>query len=221
MKKKNDVEITGIIFSVFGAIAFALLLYGIISVIKLTATYDKVKATIVEVYPDSGCKVEFTYDDKEYKAAEQGYYSSKMKVGRSINVYVNPDNPYKIKLTGSYTLFITLGAVFFLVFGGIGILLIIKGRTERKCTEWEFIMADVIGVELHEGVAINGICPFRIRCRYLHPETKENIYFYSKDCIDDPGDVYRRNEKIKVYIKDSTMKKYVVDLSKMREYGLE
>ena len=73
---------------------------------------------------------------------------------------------------------------------------------------------------LFRSTAVNGVCPFVIKCKYVEPETGKVIVFKSGHCYDDPGLVYSPGEQVKVYLEDKTYKNYVVDLEKFESLGL-
>ena len=82
------------------------------------------------------------------------------------------------------------------------------------------VYAEIYDVVVDYSTAVNGVCPFVIKCRYVEPETGEVIVFKSEHCYDDPGIVYSPGEQVKVYLEDKTYKNYVVDLEKFKSLGL-
>lgn len=77
--------------------------------------------------------VSYEVDGVPYDFVELGYHSTGMKVGQSITIYYNPEDPTSIKTKGAAYLFIFIPwllAVFFTVFGGV--MLVANRRLSRR-----------------------------------------------------------------------------------------
>lgn len=188
--------------------------------IRLSREYDKIEATITHVYEGDGCGFKFTYKDRYYEFYQSSYYSNTMRPGKKIEIYVDPYDPYDFEVaSGSIVPMIILPvmgiACFFVALTGFR-----QSRFKKAGKDWKYVHAEVVDVVLNRSLSVNGVCPFQMVCKYVNPSTGEEKLFYSDNCFDDPGMIYRPNEPIKVYVKDETMEEYTVDLSKMSEYKL-
>ena len=102
----------------------------------------------------------------------------------------------------------------------VGVVSGIKEVRTKKIKKNYYVYAEIYDVVVDYSTAVNGVCPFVIKCKYVEPETGEVIVFKSEHCYDDPGIVYSPGEQVKVYLEDKTYKNYVVDLEKFKSLGL-
>lgn len=217
--RKNAI-ITGRIFLIFAAIAGTVAAIIVGFYIKKCKTFDTVNAKIKEIY-EQGCQIEYTYDGIEYVGSQYTTYSSSWRVGNTISIFVDPDDPNNFKLKEGSMIAVGVFSVFFLVFGTIGMTMYSIGKNGKMKinTNWNFIYAKVVNVIENPNARVNGISMLRVVCEYENPVTGKIEKFFSRNCLDDPGDVYVPDETIKVYVKDDTHKKYQVDLTKFYECG--
>lgn len=85
---------------------------------ELSPTYDESDGINDDDY-EHRVFVEYSYNDKTYTEKEYGNYNSNMKVGDTVIVYVNPDDPEEFMSDPSgSTIFIIVGIIVILV--GLG-----------------------------------------------------------------------------------------------------
>lgn len=215
--KYRELKTGSAVIGFFGLIGWIVAILFLINLLRANRDYVKVNATITQLY-DQGCQFTYDYDGVNYVRNEYTSISSSYKPGKTIKIYIRPDDPLSYKMSDSYSLGIMIGIIFGAVFSLIAVLSYPKKH--KTNSNWPYVVANVCGVHPNLNCLINGEHPFKVVCKYYNPQTAQEMRFYSKNCLDDPGDVYMPNEEIKVYYKGAAMKRYKVDLSKFYKCGM-
>ncbi len=185
--------------------------------------YDKITAVISHVNPDyEDAYIDYSYDGESYTDVLINSYSSSMKPGRELVIYVNPENPLDITVRST-------SIVLVAVFGGLGAILVIVGALitlvpvirSRKYHDMidsgQYITGTIKSIYTNEHVVVNGVYPINIIVSAVNPYTGKEMTFKTKNLYDDVYSYYTEGEEIKVYYKDEKFRKYQVDLSKLGE----
>lgn len=182
--------IIGVLFTACAAIMIIAAVSMMIRWNEFSATAVTAYATITDIetshYRSNGktrtdhdVTVEYSYNGKDFNR-ELGYYTSGMYEGQQIEISINPDNPGEI-MTSTY-LAGTLLIVFALIFGALGVYLLVKELTLKKyitrlieedkyviCSDW---------TEGTSGVKVNNVRYYMAVFEYTDPIGR-NYYFNS------------------------------------------
>jgi hypothetical protein len=181
------------------------------SVSNLVRNGSTTYAPVIDFVDNNGKNIEFT--------SSSGSNPPSYSVGDEVEVYYLATDPQGAKIDGSFSLWggvIVLGAlgsVFSLIGFGIAAVMIFKGRSEENlkkhgvCIDTKFH-----GIEINEGISINGKNPYRLIAQWLNPDTSKIHVFKSANLWFDPTD-YVTTDMIKVFIKSGHPNKYYVDIS--------
>lgn len=135
IKSKTGLIVFGIIFILAGIGIFVLLLrVGLDTKNKKevwTATTSVIQDIERDTYRSGGeiktdhdVYVSYVYDGVEHEG-ELDYYSSTMRIGDEVTIYVNPQNPNEF-VDDSSSLLIVMSFIFLIVFPGAGITVIVQ-----------------------------------------------------------------------------------------------
>lgn len=156
--------LTGIIFIIIGAVNVAGWNDFKKDAVPVTATITDI-STHTTRRPGSNKRrrtydvnIEYEYDGKSY-SGDLSYYTSGMREGGAVDIFIDPDDPYKHR--SEPYLVSGMMAVFGLVFGGIGAAFLgheIKKSKyiNRLIAEGKFIYADYSGEE-QANVTVNNV----------------------------------------------------------------
>lgn len=221
MKIFSAKKFVGIFFLIFGLIWLA----G--SLLAMFATdfgsYDEVSAVITDIidggYSDDSpdVYVEYEYNGVRY-SGRSNYYSSSMRIGDEMRIYVAPDNPNEFFAKGTETIavvFAVLGLAFFLA-GAILLLSTIQKRRKEEAlkSSGERIDADITGIERVSHVRINGRNPYRILCKVTTPSGA--VYEYKTGYIrQDPSGTLSGLRTLPVYVDTYERDKYYIALEEI------
>jgi len=216
-------KLGAIFLSVFGGVGLVLLILGLVfwgSQTSFRASAVKTTATIVSIGGGgrySSVTVAFEAGGETY-TGQLGYYSSFMRVGDSVSVYYNPDNPMDFKadtwllpilFTSLGAFFLLLGLVFFFAFGG-------AARGGKRLTETGYrINAKIVRVDWQVYINVNGRHPWRIFCEGYDAESGGQRQFKSEYLWEDPSYVLEEKQikTLPVYLDSRKRKRYYVDVS--------
>lgn len=139
------------------------------------------------------------------------------EMGEWVNLYYDPQNPADARIdsfgqnwAGS------------LIVGGIGVVFLLIGlalvlppligrlRGASLLTTGTPVQAEVVDVELNEGLSINGRSPYRIVAQWLNPQTNKLHVFRSANLWFDPGP-YISDSLVTVMIDPARPKRYSMD----------
>ncbi|MGN1149004.1 MAG: DUF3592 domain-containing protein [Lachnospiraceae bacterium] len=220
MKKKvreSRVEkLLGISFLIAGVLMLAIALVCAFFSWNTERTSEKVTGTITEIY-SSAISVEYSYNGRQYEA-DLSEYSSNMRVGKDIALYVNTENPQKVRTAALlYLPTLILGCVgvpFFII--GCVFLLVLGKRKKKKqylMQNGRRIMAEVTGGSRNYNYAVNGRHPWRLECKYEDIYTGALYLFSSGNIWIDP-ELYI-GQQVAVYVDADNYKKHYVDVESL------
>ena len=222
MKRINPYNILGAIFGVIG------LIFAVTGVIILINTKEfvndavQVQGKISRIDSSIGNDgetdytvfVTYTYNDEKYKNIRLNEYSSSMYEGKSIELYIDKENPEKAKTKSMvYVLpivFISLGGVFAVV--GIILLSInirAKKRKENLKKTGEKIYAEIQGGFVETSYTLKGKHPYRLECVYYDNRSGQPVICTS-DVVWESPDSYI-GKQVAVYVDRKDRSRYVVD----------
>lgn len=216
MKKGKLVEK---IFAIcFGGVGVLICVIGIILAInsfKFINGADEVKGLVT--YAGNGTDVTYTYNGKEYES-HLSVYSSGIREGDRVKIYVDKDNPRRIEIADMIFLptFILciVGLPFLLI--GIGFMIALArgdNKKKRLMTAGKKIYAEVTGGNVNYNYRVNGRNPFRLECQYTEPYTGEVYLFSSGNTWLEP-DMYI-GRQVAVYVDKTDCSKYYVDVDSL------
>ncbi len=224
MSKINPKVLCGFIFSVVGGFFLG---FGILFVVLLGSIHEgKVEVDAVIAYVNSHGEeggvafVDYYYMGEEYKGVELDSYSSSMRVGDEIVVYISPKNPTEaIDKNTTSMLRLLMGGIFggigglFLIIGIVFIMSVTKKKSlSRRLKETGYYIYAHIDFVDTTGIRINNQPTFVIRCSYDNPYDGKTYKFKSEHIGFDPT-MNIQGDTIRVYVDEKDYSKYYVDLT--------
>ncbi len=220
MKKKKAIEgivekIIGISFFVIGIL---LLVSGLLVTyfsLQYKTTSQKITGIVVgTVY---GTEVKYTVQGQEYEAV-LSERSSNIHVGDNIDLYVDKEDPYRVRTAELlYLPSIILGVIGlpFLIIGIVFIIIGYRGRRKKKqlLQTGRKIYAEVTGGRLVQNYTVNGRHPYKLECTYTDIATGAVYMFSSGNIWLDPH-IYI-GQQISVYVDPGDYKKHYVDVDSL------
>lgn len=221
--RENRVEkLLGICFFAAGILMLVIAIICAVFSGHTKKTADKITGTITGIYSsrdddtngNSSITVSYSYKGQQYETG-LGEYSSSMWVGKDIDLYVDKDDPGKVR-TGELlflpTLILAIIAVPFLVIGGIFLMIAIKQRKKKEylMQHGKRVMAEVTGGSRNLNYTVNGRHPWKLECRYEDIFSDEIYLFSSGNVWMDP-ELYI-GQQVSVYVEGENYKKYYVDV---------
>lgn len=233
MKNKNygaDTQVMAILGGIFTGIGLIFLLIGICLGVE-TYLFAK-KAQVVEgtitdmVYhhdrytgdsetSDTQVSVYVSYElDGVSYEVPLNEYSSFMQVGKPILLYVDADNPQRVRVKSlAYLLFAIFGGIggVFVIAGGI--LLMIRGKRIRKRRRLretgQMIYAQAVASGINTHYQLNGRSPYYLELHYQDPMTGERWQFRSGLIWENPEPYI--GMQVPVYVNPTNRNEYEVD----------
>lgn len=225
IQRKGSLKLFGMVFMLVG---IGMLLGGGFTVVRdrnFVAQADMVQAEITKIteYADSDGDVSHTvYVQYEYNgqffSSRLSEYSSSMYVGKSIELYINPQAPSEVRYArmvyfGSAMLLI-MGGIFFVV--GFCVLLAYSRSRKREYTDYDdkapysaagygavsaeaCVYAEIIDCALDYTYNDSEKKPWRLYCRYTDEQLRE--HYYTSDPIWTDGKKYI-GRMVPVYVQD-------------------
>ena len=219
--KINKNEIMTVIFAGFGLI---FLVTGVLVFITARANFEKLKESGIKtdgivsdiLYSEDDTRVFITFrtNDGTEITTELNYYNSKMYIGKQIELYYDPLNPYRVARTQD-----NFHSIFLLLFGGIGLIFfiigvavfrksyVLKKRRDRLISSGRAVMAEIIEINQNTGIELNGESPYRINAKYS--EKDKDYFFNSHDIWFKPSCF--PGKKVRVYVDRNDYSNYYVD----------
>lgn len=168
-------------------------------------------------------RVSYTVDGQQYEK-KLNYYTTGMHVGDTIEIYVDPENPSKIKVGTvlADVIFMLVGGVFAFVGGCIMAVNAAKIlQKKRLIRDGERLSAIVTNVYMDNNVRINGRLringrhPYKVECEFTDPYSGER-YLFSSDIVTDDIS-YMVGYSVTVYADRDDRSKYYVDIGGLTE----
>lgn len=221
VKKSGPSKLMGIIFMLIGIGMLVVGAFWLVGEINFVKRADVVQAEITRITErrdsdgDSSHTVYVQYEYNGESFSERlSEYSSSMYEGKRIELYIDPQEPSKVR----YAKMAYFGAVLFFIMGGIfsvvGFFVMLAGSRSKKAG-----YADADDSELHGMTENDEVCvyaeiidcavdysysdsekkPWRLYCRYTDEQRRE--HYYTSDPIWADGSEYI-GRIVPVYVKD-------------------
>lgn len=174
-----------------------------------TLFYNKTIGKIERITEDETC---YTYKvGRERYNKCDSVYSDSYKVGKSIDIYYDKNNPENST--------VGISKILFFIFSGLGIgaiiasiIILIKPSSKKKLLENGIpVNATVISIEINEKIAVNGIHPTVIKAKGFY-DNDEKIFKSQNIYGDIP--LISEGDNVVVYIDPNKSNKYYMDIEK-------
>lgn len=229
MRKSVSARLFFVLFgSIFAGIGAIFLIVSIVLMVdnqNFKSKADKIVGIITEIntYYDSDDDlnhevwVSYQYNGETYES-RLSEYSSSMYEGGRIDLYVDPENPHKVRSGSAATIlffiFGGLGLVFFLIGSGFLVKEILhKSKQKQLKQNGRKLRATITGGDMCYTITINNRHPYKLDCMYQDEFTKES-YLFSSDYVFDPPENYI-DAQVDVYVDPNEMSKYYVDMDSL------
>lgn len=218
MKKGKMVEkIFAICFGGVGALIFVLGIILAINALKFINGAEEVRGLVT--YAGNGTDVTYTYNGEEYES-HSSVYSSEIREGDRIKIYVDKENPKRIEIGDVIFLPTIILCIVGLPFLLVGVFFVIatfrKGNKKKKLVaNGKKLYAEVTGGSMNFRYNVNGHHPFKLECQYTDPYTGA-VYLYSSGNIWLDPNLYI-GRQVAVYVDPSDFSKYYVDVDSLNE----
>lgn len=209
-------KILGTVFTVLGVLLLAAGLVEVLFVLHFKSHAVKTDALVTEV--NMGTEVHYTYEGQEYTAWTSAY-SSEIRKGSRVAVYVDMDDPQHVKLASllylSTIVLCSIGVPFTIV--GVVFLLIVgrKSRNKKRLmASGRKIFAEVTGGSLNPYYTLNNRHPWKLDCRYTDEGTGNTYLYSSGNIFVDPQTYVGR--LVAVYVDPADPSRYYVDVDSLQ-----
>ena len=228
-----------IIFTIFAFVGILVMVIGVVIFVKFqqfSKKADEVTAIITDIqeYRSTNSDGETEYNHVVFVRYDyEGYthdvklsvYSSSMRVGKSITLLVDPDNPRKVKVKGleSWPALIPIGIG--LIFALVGIIpLIVMGKKERKASflmqNGRRLQAVIDEIKENTTISVNDSHPYIIYCSYDDGLGGNVYHFKSGNIWSDPYEVCDVGSVIDVWVNQDDYSQYHVDVDALVERSI-
>lgn len=216
MKETRLEKIFAICFSAVTVVLLGVALICAGFAFKTQKEADLITGVIMDIYGE-GTEVSYVYHGREYEAYLTET-SSSMRPGEAIELYVQQNNPEKVRTKALLFLPVwilsVIGVCFFIVALVFIILAGTKGKKKRYLlAEGRAVEAVVIGGHMNYSVSVNGRHPWKLECQY-EDISQNATYLYSSYNIWQDPQLYV-GQTVRVYIDRQNPKKYYVDVEKL------
>ena len=236
MQKNKTINI---IFTIFAFVGILVMVIGVVIFVKFqqfSKKADEVTAIITDIqeYRSTNSDGETEYNHVVFVRYDyEGYthdvklsvYSSSMRVGKSITLLVDPDNPRKVKVKGleSWPALIPIGIG--LIFALVGIIpLIVMGKKERKASflmqNGRRLQAVIDEIKENTTISVNDQYPYNIYCSYDDGVGGSVYHFKSDNVWADPYELCDVGSVIDVLVNPNDYNEYYVDVDALVERKL-
>lgn len=225
MKKNKSVAVTNIIFAIVGSIFVIIGGFLVIKTMAFKMNAEEVMALITDI--DSYAEevaVQYEFEGYMFNITLDTY-SSSMREGKWIPIYVNKDEPMEVVEPGT-----NLGlGIGFVGMGLIAVLVsvipVLNGRKaekklEKLRTSGVRLRATIDEITLNEHIAVNGQHPYIIWCSYVDEFSGARFEFKSKNIWEDVESLCDVGGYIDVWVKADDYLEYVVDVESLVEYSI-
>lgn len=216
MKKGKAIE--GIFAICFGGVGILQLVIGIIIAIisfKFINGAEEVMGLVTQA--GYGTEVAYTYNGEEYEVWSS-VYSSSIREGDRVKIYVDKDNPRKIEIAEVMFvptfIFCILGLPFLAV--GIFFMVLMLRRGNKKkalMTNGRKLYAEVTGGNMNFTYRVNRRHPYKLECQYTDMLNGATYLFSSGNVWIDPNLYIGR--QVAVYVDPADFSKYYVDVESL------
>lgn len=174
-------------------------------------------AGIITDIGNSNVTVSYSLNGQQYDTTINEY-SSSMAEGEKIRLYVNRENPHKVR-TGELlylsTFIFCIVGVPFVVMGIVFLLVVVRRKKKQQylMQNGRKIFAEVTGGSRNYHYDVNGKHPWKLECKYDDPSTGAVYLFASGNIWTDPQ--FYVGQQIAVYVEGENYKKYYVDVESL------
>lgn len=198
------------------ALVFALHSFGV------QKNSERVTGTITDTYA-KGISVAYTYEGETFET-DLSEYSNGMRAGDEIALYVNKENPTKVRTEMLLYLitYILCGVSIPFLIIGIVFLLVLRAKKNKKqdlLQNGRMVEAVVTGGQINYNMQINNRHPWKLECQYKDTFTGAVYLFSSNNIWKDP--FLYVDQTIKVYMDKENPRKYYVDVDSLEEIERE
>ena len=228
MQNNKTLNLLNIIFLGIGIVLMSVGVIWIGYVINFANNADEVEALITELTRyktyNSDDEVEYEYDIyveyvyEGYKhEIELDTYSSDMREGRTVTLWVNRDDPRDVLVKNADFLFGLIPFGIGLAFALVGIVPIIVGSVTKRKTQnlkenGKRLSATIDEIAVNYNFSVNDEHPYRIICSYKDEYTGTLYRFKSANIWQDPYLICDEGDNIDVWVNESDYSKYFVDV---------
>lgn len=227
MKKKSTKEywvekVMGLSFLTAAVALMVVALVFALHSFSVQKNAERVTGTITETY-SKGISVSYTYEGEDFET-NLSEYSSSMRTGDEIILYVNKENPTKVRTEMLLFLitYILCGVSIPFLIMGIVFLLVLKAKQNKKqnlLQNGRMVEAVVTGGQINYNVQVNNRHPWKLECKYEDPYTGATYLFSSNNIWKDP--FLYVGQSVKVYMDRENPRKYYVDVDSLEELETE
>lgn len=208
----NANEKLGAIFFITGVAALILSLALYLHIDSVFNGYTQTQATITDI-ANSSTQISYACREQSLSAWISEYNSS-WRIGDTLTVYFDPNNPAKVRS----------GMIKWLspaILGGNGFIFMVVGyclsiRVRRKRQKLMLygtpLIAEITDVKVNYNIRVNRRHPMRLKCRYCAPDGKEHIFACN---VWEPLDESVIGSPITVYVNGDNIKSFHVDTNSL------
>jgi hypothetical protein len=159
--------------------------------------------------------ITFEFDNKEY-TTELGYYSNEIKIGSTVTIYLNKDNPLDVIYDGANN----FGLYFCMIVGTVmlvgSLIFFFIDNYNNKCNillkdKGKLIQAEIIYADIEENKSSFNKHPYIFTCVYFDEDKQEQVYFTSESIYcKNRGDSYI-GKKVDVFVDANDYNNYLID----------
>lgn len=223
-------RIIGLVFAAIGIVMLIVFIGAAVYSYKVMRSYEKTSSTIFDIsYTKNNngethkrVSVEYEFDGTVYQEVLPNSDSS-MRVGQSVAIYVDPDDPQSIETVESMVILLAVFGGFGIVFSTIGFIFFIKCKDYRKKLidegRGELVYATVTYAG-ESNVRVNYQTAYHVKATWT--DESGNVHeFKSKLTYTDPRIYLNVGDQIQVYVDPKNYKHYYVCLEDLEEMFIQ
>ncbi len=216
MKEQRAEKIVGISFMSAAVLMVVIALICAMFSIKFQKESEKLTGIITELH-GKGIEVSYTYNGRQYETY-LSEYSSSMRAGDSIELYVSRDNPENVRtemLLFLPTFILSVVGTPFLIIGAVFFLIVWRKNRKKKdlLQNGRVVEAVVTGGRINYNMRVNGRNPWKLECKYEDTCTGATYLYSSYNIWKDP--LLYIGQIVKVYVDRENPRKYYVDVNSL------
>lgn len=228
ISQKNTLFIIGLMFFLIG---MAFVVAGLLTWranVEFFETALPTDATIVDIqtYRDSdddvshSVFVDYTVDGVEYEYRELGMYSSSMYIGKTVEIYYDPQDPGDIKSKTGSTLiaviFVAIGGIF-AVIGGVILGVQIKAKRKTKLKDTGTCIRLPITQIVTTNTSVNGVTGHVVICDNPDASGGTLNTYRSNPCYEWLSDYLNPGDIVAIYYDPANPNYYYVDIDDVQK----
>lgn len=208
------------IFAFVGLLCFLPWVYFTYESVQRISKWEERPGSIIAFDQSHYPTVLFNYRGKKIEV-HSSYSSSDMTIGEPVTVHFPEGKPEEAGIKSFFTLWflpLFLG-IFWMVFGGIGIVGLLKQKNKHDAKNELFVLrkGKKISLPVSEitqdfSYTVNGRSPFIFIAQWLDPASN-SVYQFKSDYIWYNPSEYLENKSVDVYIDPNDPERYYVDTS--------